>query len=195
MTQQYVIPESDTNKARYAVPAFQNVDGEFAIAGSVSPLPTQDLSLLRLEEGKAFALGVVRSFSDPLPASQSIDIAIAFASDVTPNISISGLCAGNAMGFLYEGAVVTGGTAITALNKNRNSLITSQSAALSNPTVTTLGTPILSQILIGGEGKKAGGGDVGSSDLILKPLTTYLFRLTNVNGTAHAAEIVLEWYE
>jgi hypothetical protein len=140
-------------------------------------------------------LGVVRSFADPLPATQSIDIAIAFADGVTPNISISGLCAGDAMGFLYEGSVVTGGTAITALNKNRNSLVTSQSAALSNPTVTTLGTPILSQILIGGQGKKAGGGAVGSSDLILKPLTTYLFRLTNINGTAHAAEIVLEWYE
>jgi hypothetical protein len=190
-----VLRESDTTKSRYVTSTYIDKDGNQVVAGSEKPFPTKDVTLLRLEEGKAFALGAVRSFADPLPASQSIDIAIAFASGVTPNISISGLCAGNAMGFLYEGSVVTGGTAITALNKNRNSLVTSQSAALSNPTVTTLGTPILSQILIGGEGKKAGGGDVGSSDLILKPLTTYLFRLTNVNGTAHAAEIVLEWYE
>jgi hypothetical protein len=54
---------------------------------------------------------------------------------------------------------------------------------------------LLEQILIGGTGKKAGGGEVGSPRLFLKPLTTYLFRLTNVNGTAHAAEIILEWYE
>ena len=190
-----VLRESDTTKSRYVTSTYIDKDGNQVVAGSEKPFPTEDVRLLRLEEGKAFALGVVRSFADPLPASQSIDIAIAFAEGITPNISILGLCAGNVMGFLYEGSVVTGGTAITALNKNRNSLVTSQSAALSNPTVTTLGTPILSQILIGGEGKKAGGGDVGSSDLILKPLTTYLFRLTNVNGTAHAAEIVLEWYE
>jgi hypothetical protein len=187
--------ESLDTKSQHVSVSFADKDNVQYLAGSAKPFPTEDVSLLRLEEGKAFALGVVRSFANPLPDGQSIDIAIAFAAGVTPNISISGLCAGDAMGFLYEGSVVTGGTAITALNKNRNSVITSQSAALSNPTVTTLGTPILSQILIGGQGKKASGGALGSSDLILKPLTTYLFRLTNVNGTAHAAEIVLEWYE
>jgi hypothetical protein len=187
--------ESLDTKSQHVSVSFADKDNVQYLAGSAKPFPTEDVTLLRLEEGKAFALGVVRSFADPLPDDESIDIAIAFAAGVTPNISISGLCAGDAMGFLYEGSVVTGGTAITALNKNRNSLVTSQSAALSNPTVTTLGTPILSQILIGGQGKKAGGGAVGSSDLILKPLTTYLFRLTNVNSTDHAAEIVLEWYE
>jgi hypothetical protein len=187
--------ESLDTKSQHVSVSFTDKDNVQYLAGSAKPFPTEDVTLLRLEEGKAFALGVVRSFADPLPDGQSIDIAIAFAAGVTPNISISGLCAGDAMGFLYEGSVVTGGTAITALNKNRNSLVTSQSAALLNPTVTTLGTPILSQILIGGQGKKAGGGAVGSSDLILKPLTTYLFRLTNVNSTDHAAEIVLEWYE
>jgi hypothetical protein len=187
--------ESLDTKSQHVSVSFADKDNVQYLAGSAKPFPTEDVTLLRLEEGKAFALGVVRSFADPLPDGESIDIAIAFAAGVTPNISISGLCAGDAMGFLYEGSVVTGGTAITALNKNRNSLVTSQSAALSNPSVTTLGTPILSQILIGGQGKKAGGGAIGSSDLILKPLTTYLFRLTNVNGTDHAAEIVLEWYE
>jgi hypothetical protein len=187
--------ESLDTKSQHVSVSFTDKDNVQYLAGSAKPFPTEDVTLLRLEEGKAFALGVVRSFANPLPDGESIDIAIAFATGATPNISISGLCAGDAMGFLYEGSVVTGGTAITALNKNRNSLTTSQSAALSNPTVTTLGTPILSQILIGGQGKKAGGGAIGSSDLILKPLTTYLFRLTNINGTAHAAEIVLEWYE
>jgi hypothetical protein len=187
--------ESLDTKAQHVSVSFADKDNVQYLAGSAKPFPTEDVRLLRLEEGKAFALGVVRSFADPLPDGESIDIAIAFAAGVTPNIAISGLCAGDAMGFLYEGSVVTGGTGITAINKNRNSLVTSQSAALSNPTVTTLGTPILSQILIGGVGKKAGGGQIGTSDLILKPLTTYLFRLTNVNSTDHAAEIVLEWYE
>lgn len=195
MVQLYVTPESDTNKARYVLPAYQDVDGESALAGSAYPVPSIEVGLLRLNEGKAFALGVVRDFADPLPENQSIDIAIAFPAGVTPTISISGLCAGDAMGYLYEGASVTGGTSITPVQKNRSVLTASQGVALYNPTVSSLGTMILKQILIGGTGKKAGGGSTGGSDLILKPLTTYLFRLTNVNGTAHAAEIILEWYE
>ena len=39
------------------------------------------------------------------------------------------------------------------------------------------------------------GGAAGSLEYVLKPLTNYLFRLTNVNGTAHAASLTLEWYE
>jgi hypothetical protein len=49
--------------------------------------------------------------------------------------------------------------------------------------------------LPGGSGKKSGGGAAGSLEYVLKPLTNYLFRLTNVNGTAHAASLQLEWYE
>ena len=113
--------ESLDTKSQHVSVSFADKDNVQYLAGSAKPFPIEDVTLLRLEEGKAFALGVVRSFADPLPATQSIDIAIAFAAGVTPNISISGLCAGDAMGFLYEGSVVTGGTAITALNKNRNS--------------------------------------------------------------------------
>jgi hypothetical protein len=159
-------------------------------------MPIADISTLRTIEGKSYAIGVVNSFDSPLAADASIDIAIAWASGVTPSLSVTGLCAGNAMGFLYEGAVVTGGTAATAVNVNRNfSAVASESAILVNPTVSSTGTTLLQQILIGGTGKKAGGADMSTPRLVLKPLTTYLFRLTNVNGTAHAAEIILEWYE
>jgi hypothetical protein len=187
--------ESLGTKSQHISPAYVDKDGNSYLASSDKPFPTVDINHLRLQEGRAFAVGVLRSFSNKLPAGQSIDIAMAFASGVTPAISILGLCAGDAEGYLYEGAVVTGGTAVTAVNKNRDSANTSQSAILVNPTVTSLGTMILGQILIGGSGKKAGGGDLGSSDLILNDLTTYLFRLTNINGTSHAAEIILEWYE
>jgi hypothetical protein len=187
--------ESLSTKARFVTPTYTDKDGVQQVVGSDKPMPMESLEELRLLEGKSFAIGVVRDFANPLPATQSIDIALAFPSGVTPSISINGLCAGNAMGYLYENASVTGGTSITPVNKNRNSTIASQGVALLNPTVNSLGTMILSQILIGGEGKKASGGTVDGSDLILKPLTTYLFRLTNVNGTDHAAEIILGWYE
>lgn len=187
--------ESLDTKSRHVSLSIKDASGTQLLVGSDNPLTVEDVGLLRLREGKSFALGVVRSFSNPLPATQSIDIAIAFPSGVKPVFSISGLCAGDAEGYLYEGASVTGGTSLVPLNKNRDSSTASQGVALLNPTVNSLGTTILAQILIGGSGKKAGGGDIGGANLILNDLTTYLFRLTNVNGTDHAAEIILEWYE
>lgn len=187
--------ESLSTKSRFVTPTYVDKNNNQIVVGSEYPLPQMALPELRLQEGKAFALGYAYPYATPLAAGASLDIALAFASGVSPQISISGLCGGDAVGYLYEGATVTGGTALTAINKNRNSLTTSQSAALLNPTVTNFGAMILNQILIGGIGKKAGGGQTNSSDLILKPLTTYLFRITNVNGTDHVAEITLEWIE
>jgi hypothetical protein len=188
--------ESQTTKSRFVSPTYVDRDGQATAIGSELPMPIADISTLRTIEGRSYAIGAINSFASPLAADASIDIAIAWASGVTPSLSVTGLCAGNAMGFLYEGAVVTGGTSLTAININRNfSAVASESAALLNPTVSSTGTTLLEQILIGGTGKKSGGADMSTPRLVLKPLTTYLFRLTNVNGTAHAAEIILEWYE
>ena len=159
--------------------------------------PTRDIEQVRLIDGHAFSLGYVRTFADPLPAGQSIDIAIAFPSGMNPIVSISGLSAGNAIGYLYEGSVVSGGTSLTIVNRNRSSTIPSQGVAIVGPTVTSLGTLILQEILTGGLGKKAGGGAVGGNNLILKGLTTYLFRLTNADtqNNPHSSEIILSWNE
>ena len=158
---------------------------------------TRDIEQVRLIEGHGFSTGSLRTFADPLPAGQSIDIAIAFPSGLNPVFSISGLCNGNAIGYLYENAVVSGGTSLPIINRNRASTITSQGVAIVNPTVTSTGTTILQEILTGGVGKKGGGGEVGGNNIILKGLTTYLFRLTNAdtNNDPHAAEIILSWTE
>lgn len=158
---------------------------------------TRDIEQVRLIEGQAFSLGYVRTFTNPLPAGQSIDIALAFPSGLNPIISISGLCAGNAIGYLYENAVMTGGTSLPIINRNRASNIVSQGVALVGPTVSSLGTLVLQEILTGGVGKKGGGGEAGGNNLILKGLTPYLFRLTNAdqNNNAQAAEIILSWNE
>ena len=159
--------------------------------------PTRDIEQVRLIEGHGFSTGSLRTFADPLPATESIDIAIAFPSGVNPVFSISGLCNGNAIGYLYENANVTGGTSLPIINRNRASTIVSQGVAVLNPTVVYVGTPILQEILTGGVGKKGGGGEVGGNNLILKGLTPYLFRLTNAdtNNNPHAAEIILSWTE
>jgi hypothetical protein len=159
--------------------------------------PTRSVEQVRLIEGQAFSLGYVRTFLDPLPATESIDIALAFPSGMNPIMSISGLSSGNAIGYLYEGSVVSGGTSLPIVNRNRASTITSKGVAIVNPTITSLGTLVLQEILTGGVGKKGAGGEAGGDNLILKGLTTYLFRLTNADtqNNAHAAEIILSWNE
>lgn len=158
---------------------------------------TRDIEQVRLIEGHAFSTGYMRTFADPLLAGQSIDIAIAFPSGLNPVFSVSGLCDGDAIGYMYEGAVMTGGTSLPIINRNRASTIASQGVALVGPTITSLGTVVLQEILTGGIGKKGGGGEVGGNNLVLKGLTPYLFRLTNAdqNNNAHAAEIILSWNE
>ena len=161
---------------------------------------TRDIHEVRLIEGHAFSTGYTADFDAPLAAGSSIDIALAFAQGVNPIVSISGLCAGNAVGYLYEGGSVTGGTSLPIINRNRASTIPSQGVALVNPTVNSTGTLLLEEILTGGVGKKGAGGEAGGNNLILKALTTYLFRLTNADsggggGSSHAAEIILSWNE
>lgn len=157
---------------------------------------TRDVEQVRLIEGQSFGLGYARDFNNPLPAGQSIDIAIAFPSGMNPIFTIKGLSNGNAVGYLYENAVVTGGTSLTPINKNRASTITSSGVALLNPTVTSTGSLVLQEILTGGVGKRGAGGEAGGN-MILKGLTTYLFRLTNQdqNNNPHAMEIILNWTE
>ena len=157
---------------------------------------TRAVEQVRLIEGQSFALGYVADFANPIAAGGSINIAIAFPQGINPIFEVKGLSSGNAVGYLYEGASVTGGTSITPINKNRSSTITSTGVALLNPTVSSTGTVILNEILTGGVGKKGAGGATGGN-LILKGLTTYLFRLTNQdqNNNPHAMEVILTWTE
>ena len=195
MTKIVIGRESHGIKARHVSPTYQDGNGDQVIVGTNYPMPIEDHFSANLHLGNAYSFGAVNDFSNLLGAGNSLDIAIAFGSGTEANVSIEGLCGGDAEGFLYESATVTGGTAGTAVNLNRVSTNTSNSAILVNPTVTSVGTLLGKYIIIGGTGKKAAGGDMAGSQLIMKPLTTYLLRLTNVNGTDHVAEIVITWFE
>lgn len=159
--------------------------------------PVRDVEHVRLIDGHGFSTGLVADYNNKIADGASIDIAIAFPQGINPVFTINGLCSGNAVGYLYEGASVTGGTSLPIINRNRASTIASNGVALANPTVSSTGTLILSEILTGGVGKKGGGGETSGNNLILKGLTTYLFRLTNADGSnnPHAAEIILSWTE
>lgn len=189
--------ESLTTKSRFVTLAQKNNAGTYVVAGADAPLITVDVNHQRNHDGRAFYAYSIHPDSNPLSAGTSIDIAMAAPAGVFPHVTIDGLCLGDAELYIYEGSTTSGGTPFTPINRNRNFALSnpSQIAMVIDPTVSNVGTELDAQIIAGGAGKKSGGGTAGSLEYVLKPLTTYLFRLTNVNGTAHAAYLTLEWYE
>ena len=197
MTILYVQRESQNQKAQFVALTQQDKDGNQMIVGSDTGLIISEINHHRLHEGRAYYAYKIYPDSAPLADNASIDIVLASPAGVFPHITIDGLCLGEAELYVYESTVTTGGTAFTPINRNRNYTVSnpSQVAMVINPTVTSVGTELDAQIISGGAGKKSGGGSAASLEYVLKPLTNYLFRLTNVNGTAHAAYLTLEWYE
>jgi len=187
--------ESGDVKSRFVTLAQKNNSGNYVVAGADAPAIMVDVNHQRNHDGRAWFAYKIAPDSAKLADGASINIVLASASGVIPHLTVDALCLGDAELYIYEGTSATGGTSFTPINRNRNYTTSSQVAMIVNPTVTTLGTQIDAQILPGGSGKKAGGGTAGSLEYVLKPLTNYLFRLTNVNGTAHAASLQLEWYE
>ncbi len=187
--------ESDDVKSRFVTSTQKNNAGNFVVVGADAPAIMVDVNHQRNHDGRAWFAYKIYPDSAPLAANASIDIVLAAASGVIPHITVDALCLGDAELFIYENTVATGGTSFTPLNRNRNYTTSSQVAMIINPTVTSVGNEIDAQILPGGSGKKSAGGTAGSLEYVLKPLTNYMFRLTNVNGTNHAAYLALEWYE
>lgn len=187
--------ESLTTKSRFVTQVQKNNAGNYVVAGADAPLIMVDVNHQRNHDGRAWFAYKMYPTSAPLASGASIDIVLASASGVIPHMTVDALCLGDAEFYIYEGPTATGGTPFTPINRNRNYTTSSQVAMIINPTVSSLGTQLDAQILPGGSGKKSGGGTAATLEYVLKPLTNYLFRLTNVNGTNHAAYLALEWYE
>jgi hypothetical protein len=192
-----VIRESDTTNARHVVLTHKNNAGTQVVAGADAPVIIIDVNHQRNHDGRAYFAYKIAPDSAPLATGASINIVLASPSGVFPHVTVDGMCLGDAELYIYEGTSTTGGTAFTSINRNRNYAVSnvSQVAMVINPTVTSVGTEIDVQIIPGGVGKKSSGGAASSLEYVLKPLTNYLFRLTNVNSASHAAFLQLEWYE
>lgn len=193
----YVTRESENQSAQFVALTHRNNAGLQIISGADAPVITVDVNHQRNHDGRAYFAYKIAPDSAPLAADASINIVLASPSGIYPNITVDGMCLGDAELYIYEGTSTTGGTAFTPVNRNRNYAVSnpSQVAMVINPTVTSVGTEIDAQLIPGGAGKKSSGGAAGSLEYVLKPLTNYLFRLTNVNSAAHAASLTLEWYE
>jgi hypothetical protein len=187
--------ESLGTKSQHISPAYVDKDNNSYLTSSDRPFPILDINHLRLHEGRSYNAYRIYPDSAKLASGASCNIAIAWASNVYAHLLIEASCGGDSELYIYESSVVTGGTAFTAVRRNRVIETASQSAVLINPTVTSVGSELVSHIILGGTGKHSGGAGTNALEMVLKPLTTYLFRLTNVNGSAHMAELILEWYE
>ena len=193
----YVTRESENQSAQLVALTQKSNSGVQVLAGADAPVITVDVNHQRNHDGRAYYAYKIAPDSAKLADGASINIVLASPSGVFPHVTVYGMCLGDAELYIYEGTVTTGGTAFTPVNRNRNYAVSnvSEVAMVINPTVTSVGTELDAQIIPGGTGKKSSGGAAGSLEYVLKPLTNYLFRLTNVNGTAHAASLNLEWYE
>ncbi len=93
---------------------------------------------------------------------------------------------------IYEAPASSGGTSITAFNKNRVSATTSTLTLVSNTGSISGGTTILHDLI--SEGHKVGGNVDFDRELILKTSTDYVFEITSLAGS-NMGHINLEWYE
>lgn len=140
--------------------------------------------------GSAFLVSVAQDIA----ASANLDLLF-----VTPNttkwahLTLTVQVEGEMILYVYEDTDSTGGAAVTAHNRNRNSGTSSVLTVTSGPTVTTPGTTILSAIL--GSGNRTGGGAEEGGDIVLKQNTKYLFRITNTIAQAKWVSLIITWCE
>lgn len=187
--------ESFTTKSRFVTPAYVDKDGNSFLTSSDRPFPVIDVNHLRLHEGRAYYVYKLYPNSSKLGVGNSLDIALAWPSGYSPHCVFTYQCGGDSEFYIYEDPTTSGGTAMTIHRRNRNINSTSAAAAVLNPTVSALGTEIFSEFIASGQGGTGAGGGSFTQEFVLKPLTTYLFRITNTNAQAHVAELLLDWYE
>jgi hypothetical protein len=104
---------------------------------------------------------------------------------------------GKANVLIYEASTISAGTALTVINNNRNIANTALATVTHTPTVTAVGTTILADKLIGtaSSGVVMGGAGSGRNELIFKPNTEYLIRVTNTSGAAIDIGNCINFYE
>lgn len=99
---------------------------------------------------------------------------------------------------IAEGSAVSGGTAGTPFNRNRNSHNTSKVSLTYGVTVTTAGNTV-GVVAVGGganPSNSVGGTGNGNEELVLKPGTTYSIKIDNIGATtASTGYFEVFWYE
>lgn len=94
---------------------------------------------------------------------------------------------------IYEGPTVNvAGSAVTAINRNRNSANTSGATLREDDTFTDNGTLIFHTYVA--TGTRNGGSEVSRTEFVLKQNTTYMFQIESDDAN-NIVSGQLEWYE
>jgi len=105
------------------------------------------------------------------------------------HMAVEGAVGGDSVGYAYEGPTWSAaGGALTAVAVNRANVKSSTLTLTSGPTLTGVGTNLMTKFLPGGQwwASPGGSGETGVK-FILNPNTDYLFRINNVSGAATKA--------
>lgn len=185
--------ESLSTKSRHVSPSYVDKDNNQYLTSSDKPFPVIDVNHLRLHEGRAYYVYKLYPYAAGLAAAASIDIAIAWPDGYAPHARFGYGGSGESEFYMYEAPTTSGGTAMTIHRRHRIVTTASAAAAVLAPTVTATGTEVFADFVPAN--KQGGGAQLSTFEFVLKPLTTYLFRFTNVNAQPHAAHLIVEWYE
>lgn len=100
---------------------------------------------------------------------------------------------------VYEGSSgASGGTALTPLNRNRQSIIATDVVIKTGVTVTTNGTLIQTAYLPGSTGvgqSRAGASAGGTNEWVLKTDTLYTYEFINGSTESNVVWVEFQWYE
>ena len=94
---------------------------------------------------------------------------------------------------LFEGATITGGTALLEVNRRRVGGGTAGCVVVHTPTVTASGTAIFTKHW--GSGKTMGAEYRDANEWVLAPNLTYLFSATNSTTSDNWLSMWVDWYE
>lgn len=147
-------------------------------------------------EGDSYYAFAAKLAAAKLADNASIDVILTTGATTNAYLFCQGQCGGDAEFYVHENVTdIVGGSLFAPINKNRQSTKTSSCGVLIQPTSVTLNGVIFKEIILGGSMRMSSGSSVTSTQYVLKPNTSYLFRLTNKSGSARLAEIQLAWCE
>lgn len=149
----------------------------------------------RVHSGKLF----LAEYSENIADSASVEMMITTGA-LTAHIAFAVAAGGQVTVYFFENTGKTGGTPITARNFNRNNSDNNGVTVTHTPGGAGDGASIVNARLVpGGAGaapqSRTGGDARSGTEMILRPNTKYLLRVTNTSGGAIDVNPVINYYE
>lgn len=148
----------------------------------------------KVHRGQMFAAEYLASVNN----NASMDLLFVTGPEET-HIKFSVTAGGACTVYLYEDTITSANGTIVPTHNHRRSATNVASAQLyRTPTVTTVGTALIpGRYLAGGasQATRIGGAVRDEAELVLKPNSKYLLRVTNISGGAVTVNPVISFYE